>query len=584
MKYHIERLMQVALKQLQETGELPAIPAFIEIDTTKDKQYGDFASNIALILAKLAQKKPCDIAKRIIQMLPPSSYLQKVEIAGPGFINFFLSLQALNEVVVKIITEKEAFGRCKMGRGKRILLEFLSANPTGPLHVGHGRHAVFGAVLSNLLDAVGFKTYREYYINDVGHQVDILIISIWLRYLALCGEKINFPRNAYQGDYVIGIARAIYEQHRLHFHEDIQPIFADLPIEGVEDEESDLYMDKLIARVKTKLGDKYQAVFNLGLENILADIREDLAEFHIHFDNWFSERQFIATDAVDKLLETLKESAHVYEKDGALWFRATDFNDEKDRVLVRSNGERTYFANDIAYHLYKFDRGFDIAIDVFGSDHHGYVQRMKGAVEAAGIDSERLIQLLVQFVTLYRGGEQIHMSTRGGHFVTLRELREEVGNDAARFFYIMRRNEQHMDFDLDLAKAQSNDNPIYYVQYAYARICSVFKQLEERHIEYSEANGLSHLDLLVEPQERELLNTLLRYPDMIISAALQYEPHLLTHYLRDLAADFHAYYNSHQFLVDDVALRDARLALITATRQTLLNGFNLLGITAPESM
>lgn len=584
MKHHIERLMQIALKQLQEAGELPAIPAFIEIDTTKDKQYGDFASNIALILAKIAQKKPCDIARRIIQMLPPSPYLQKVEIAGPGFINFFLSLQALNEVVVKVLTEKETFGRCKMGRGKRILLEFLSANPTGPLHVGHGRHAVFGAVLSNLLDAVGFKTYREYYINDTGHQVDILVVSIWLRYLALCGEDIVFPANAYQGDYVIGIARAIYEQHRLHFHEKAKPLFQDLPSDQAHGGDNEIYMDAIIERVKTSLGDKYQAVFNLGLENILADIREDLAEFHVHFDNWFSERQFIATDAVDKLLETLKESAHVYGEDGALWFRSTDFNDEKDRVLVRSNGQRTYFANDIAYHLYKFERGFDIAIDVFGADHHGYVQRMKGAVEAAGIDSERLIQLLVQFVTLYRGGEQIHMSTRGGNFVTLRELREEVGNDAARFFYIMRRNEQHVDFDLDLAKAQSNENPVYYVQYAYARIASVFKQLTERHFEYNEANGLAHLDLLSEPHERELLNTLSRYPDMIISAALQYEPHLLTNYLRDMAADFHAYYNSHQFLVADAALRDARLALISATRQTLLNGFNLLGITAPESM
>jgi arginyl-tRNA synthetase len=585
MKQYIERLMQIALKQLQESGELPAIPAFIEIDATKDKQHGDFASNIALILAKLAQRKPCEIAARIIEMLPPSPYLEKVEIAGPGFINFFLSLQALNEVVGKVLAEGETYGRCKMGRGKRILLEFLSANPTGPLHVGHGRHAAFGAVLSNLLDAVGFKTYKEYYVNDIGHQTDILTVSIWLRYLALCGETIGFPANAYQGDYVISIARAIYEQHRFHFHAPIKPVFENLPPDAAHGGDDEVCMDTLIEHVKHVLGDKYQAVFNLGLENILADIREDLAEFHVHFDNWFSERQFITSDTmVDKLLEKLKESEHVYEEDGALWFRATHFNDEKDRVLVRSNGQRTYFANDIAYHWYKFERGFDIAINVFGSDHHGYVARMKGAVEAANIDSERLIQLLVQFVTLYRGGEQIHMSTRGGNFVTLRELREEVGNDAARFFYIMRRNEQHMDFDLDLAKAESNENPVYYVQYAYARICSVFKQLEERHIVYDEAHGLSHLHLLSQSQERELLNTLLRYPDMIVSAALQYEPHLLTNYLRDLAADFHAYYNAHQFLVDDVALRNARLSLIVATRQTLLNGFNLLGISAPECM
>jgi arginyl-tRNA synthetase len=537
-----------------------------------------------MILAKLAEKPAHEIAERIIQTLPPSPYLQKVDIAGPGFINFFLSPQALNEVVVQILTEKERFGRCKLGRGKRILLEFLSANPTGPLHVGHGRHAVFGAVLSNLLDAVGFKTYKEYYVNDIGRQMDILTVSIWLRYLALCGEDIHFPSNAYCGGYVIGIARAIYEQHRLHFNEKAENIFADLPPDEAHGGDKETYIHALIERVKSLLQDKYQAIFNLGLENILADIREDLAEFDIHFDNWFSERQFIATDEVDKLLLKLKESQHVYEQDGALWFRATDFEDEKDRVLVRSNGQRTYFANDIAYHLNKLERGFDIAINVFGSDHHGYVPRVTAAVQASGIDAERVIHLLVQFVTLYRGQEQVHMSTRCGNFVTLRALRNEVGSDAARFFYVMRRNEQHMDFDLELAKEQSNANPVYYVQYAYARICSVFKQLEERHIHFEEANGLSHLSLLVMPHERELLNTLLRYPDMIVSAALQYEPHLLTNYLRDLAADFHAYYNSHQFLVEDAALRDARLALIAATRQTLLNGFNLLGITAPENM
>src|SRR5579885_3666268 len=337
-------------------------------------------------------------------------------------------------------------------------------------------------------------------------------------------------------------------------------------------------------RAKALLGDKYEPVFILGLDNVLADIRDDLAEFGVHYDNWFSERQFISTDVVDKLLDKLKESGHVYEQDNGLWFKSTEFGDEKDRVLVRSNGQRTYFANDVAYHLSKFERGFDIAIDIFGADHHGYVPRMKAAMEASGINPERLVHLLLQFVTLYRGGSQVQMSTRSGTFVTLRELREEVGNDAARFFYVMRKGEQHIDFDLDLAKAQSNENPVYYVQYAFARICSVFKQLAERNLSYDEANGLSHLSLLSQPHERQLLNTISRYPDMIVNAALHYEPHQLTNYLRDLAADFHAYYNSHQFLVEDTGLRNARLALVTATRQTLLNGFNLLGISAPESM
>ena len=584
MKQHIESLVQIAVKQLQESGELPAIPAFIQIDITKDKQHGDFASNIALILAKPAQKKPRDIAERIIQALPPSPYVQKVEVAGAGFINFFLSTQALNDVVANIITEKETYGRCKMGRGKRILVEFLSSNPTGPLHVGHGRHAAFGAVISNLLDAVGFKAYREYYVNDAGRQMDILAVSVWLRYLAECGEAVVFPSNAYRGDYVIDIAKAIHEMHADHFHVSAQDVFTDLPADEPQGGDKEIYIDAVITRAKMRLGEKYEAIFDLGLENILADIRDDMTEFGVHFDHWFSERQFVATQSVDQLLEKLKDSGHTYERDQALWFRSTDFGDEKDRVLIRSNGQHTYFANDAAYHINKFERGFDIAIDIFGSDHHGYVPRVKAAIQAVEINPERLQHLLVQFVTLYRNGEQVQMSTRSGSFVTLRELRAEVGNDAARFFYVMRKCEQHMDFDLDLAKSQSNENPVYYVQYAYARICSVFKQLAERNIQFDEPNGVAHLDLLTQPQERQLLNTLSHYPDMIIKAALHYEPHLLTNYVRDLAADFHAYYNSHQFLVDDVALRDARLALVIATRQTLLNGFNLLGINAPESM
>lgn len=584
MKQQIENLLQLAVKQLQEAGELPAIPAFIQVEPTKDKQHGDFASNIALVLAKPAQKKPREIAERIKQVLSASPYVEKVEIAGPGFINFFLSPQALNDIVARILAEKENFGRNKMGRGKRILVEFVSSNPTGPLHVGHGRHAAYGGVVANLLDAVGFKSYREYYVNDAGRQMDILGVSIWLRYLSQCGEEIVFPANGYRGDYVSGIARAIYDQHGKHFHVPAQKVFADLPPDEPQGGDKELYIDAIVARTKQLLGDKYQAVFDLGLQNILADIREDLVEFGINYDNWFSERQFIATGVVDRLLKQFEANGHVYEQDGALWFRSTDFGDEKDRVLVRSNGQRTYFANDVVYHLNKFERGFDIAIDILGADHHGYFPRIRAAIQASGINPERLAHLLVQFVTLYRGSEQVPMSTRGGNFVTLRELRKEVGNDAARFFYVMRKCEQHMDFDLDLAKAQSNENPVYYVQYAYARICSVFKQLSERNLTFEEANGVAHLDLLAAPHERQLLNTLSRYPDIIINAALHYEAHQLTNYLRDLATDFHAYYNSHQFLVDDKPLRDARLALITATQQTLLNGFNLLGITAPKSM
>src|SRR3990167_965237 len=540
MKQHIENILQSAIQQLQAQGELPIIPAFVEVDATKDKTHGDFASNIALILAKPAQKNPRDIAEHILNILAPSPYIEKIEIAGPGFINFFLSAKVLHEVIVKILHEKENYGRCKIGRDKNVLMEFLSSNPTGPLHVGHGRHAAFGAVVSNLLDAVGFKTYREYYVNDAGRQMDILAVSVFLRYLSVCGNEIYFPLNAYRGEYVTDIAKTIVKQHQKRFVVDAKALYHNLP---QDEDDKDIYIDAMINRVKQLLSDRYQVVFDIGLNTILADMRDDLTEFGVHYDNWFSERAFVKSDIVDQLIEKLKAKGHVYEREGALWFRSTDFHDVKDRVLVRSNGQRTYFANDAAYHLHKFERNFDIALDIFGADHHGYIPRMKAAIEALGINPERLVYILVQFVTLYRGGQQVQMSTRGGNFVTLRELRREIGNDVARFFYVMRKSEQHMDFDLDLAKAASNENPVYYVQYAYARISSIFKQLKEKNLSYNEQDGLSHLHLLTQAEERQLLTTLSHYPDMIINAALQYEPHQLTNYLRELSTHFHAYYN-----------------------------------------
>lgn len=585
MKQHIEQLLNIALKHLQETEELPGIPAYIQVEPTKDKSHGDFATNIALILAKPAQKKPRDMAEHIVKALPASPYVQQVAVAGPGFINFFLSPQALFDVVPRILQEETAFGRSKMGREKKVLVEFVSSNPTGPLHVGHGRHGAYGSVVCNLLDAVGFDVSREYYVNDAGRQMDILTTSIWLRYLGLCGEEVSFPANGYKGDYVNDIARSLKEKHGNDFVVSKEQVTEHLPLDEPQGGDKEAYIDAMILRAKQVLGHKYDVIFDHGLAGILADISEDLAEFGVQYEDWFSERRFVTTtQAVEKLLAKLRESEHIYEREGATWFRSTDFDDEKDRVLERRNGSRTYFANDAAYHLNKFDRGFDIVIDIFGSDHHGYVPRMKAAMEACGINPERLIHLLVQFVSLYRGGEQVAMSTRGGDFVTLRELREEVGNDAARFFYVMRKYDQHIDFDLDLAKSASNENPVYYVQYAHARICSVFKQLADRQLLFDEAEGLAHLELLVAPQERQLLNVLSRYPDVIVDAALQYEPHLLTNYLRELAGAFHTYYNSQHFIVDDARLRNARLALIVAIRQTLQNGFGILGISAPESM
>lgn len=590
MKHHIENLLQIAVKQLQELGNFPALPPVIQIEATRDKRHGDFAANIALVLAKAAQQKPRDVAQRIVDSLPASPYVTRVEIAGPGFINFFLSTDALNQVISKILSEKQQFGRSEIGRHKKVLIEFVSSNPTGPLHVGHGRHAAFGAVIGNLLDCVGFDVYREYYVNDGGRQMDIVAASVWLRYLTLCGEQLTFPANGYQGEYVTDIARAIMAQHHRHFFIAAEFIFKDLPLDAPQGGDKEIYIDAVIERAKSLLGpDKYAIIFDLTLDNILTEIREDLAEFGVHFDNWFSERQLVSnttstSNVMEHLLNKLRENGHLYEQEGAIWFRSTALGDEKDRVLVRSNGQCTYFANDVAYHITKFERGFDLAIDIFGADHHGYVPRMKAAMMVSGINPERLIYLLLQFVSLYRGEQQLAMSTRGGNFVTLRELRTEVGNDAARFFYVMRKCEQHIDFDLELAKSQSNENPVFYVQYAHARICSVLRQLAERHLVLDIRLGEQHLNLLIEEHERELLNTLSRYPDVITQAAIQYEPHQLTNYLRDLAANFHAYYNSHQFLVDNELLRNARLALILAVKQVLVNGFQLLGIKAPETM
>lgn len=584
MKQHVEELIQTAVTALQSANDLPDVSTDIQVEGTRDKQHGDFATNVALMLAKPARRKPREIADLIIKTLPESNYVDKVEVAGPGFINFFLSPEALTVIVPTILEQAEHFGESQVGEGKRVLVEFVSSNPTGPLHVGHGRHAAFGAVVCNLLHAIGYDVYREYYVNDAGRQMDILAVSLWLRYLSLWDDTLYFPSNAYRGAYVKKMADALKHSHGDAFNVESAAIFKDLPDDEPQGGDKEIYIDAVIGRAKALLGEQYVTVFDFALNEILMDIKSDLADFGVTFDHWFSERELVQSNVVTHLLEILKENGHTYEQDGALWFKATAFGDEKDRVLVRKNGVHTYFTNDVAYHLSKFERGTDVAIDIFGSDHHGYVPRMRAAMEASGIDKERLVYLFGQFVTLYRGGEQVQMSTRGGEFVTLRELRDEVGNDAARFFYVMRKYDNHIDFDLDLAKSKSNENPVYYVQYAYARICSVFRQLQERQRSFNVANGVKHLALLTTPEERDILNTLSKYPDMIMKGAMQYEPHLLTNYLRDLASHFHAYYNSSHFIVDDQNVCDARLSLVSAVKQVLINGFKLLGISAPEAM
>src|SRR3989344_2900453 len=605
MKQHLAELLAQALAGLRAAGELATDGEVrVDVEPTKSKEHGDFACNVALALAKAARAKPRELAEHIVKALPVSPFVAKVEIAGPGFINFFLKQNAYQQVIAQILDAGAGYGRSTVGAGKRVQVEFVSANPTGPLHVGHGRGAAYGAAVADLLAATGFSVHREYYVNDAGRQMDILATSVWLRYLELCGEKFIFPTNAYKGDYVYDIGATLHrengdaqgranvaggrmpgatDQHPFHFP--AAKIFDGVPADEPQGGDKEKHIDALIERCKALLGPQgYRTLFDLGLNVILDDIRRDLKEFGVVYDEWYSERALVETGAADRAIERLKKSGHAYEKDGALWFRSTDYGDEKDRVLVRDNGQKTYFAHDIAYHMDKLERGFERVIDIWGADHHGYVPRVKAALAALGLDPAKLDVLLVQFAILYRGGEKAQMSTRSGEFVTLRELRAEVGNDAARFFYVLRKCEQHMDFDLDLAKSQSNDNPVFYIHYAHARVHSVFRQLKEKGFTRDRARGDGGLDRLNEPHEQALMATLARYPEMVETAALAHEPHVLAYYLRELANDFHAYYNAHTFIVDDAQLRDARLNLIDATRQVLANGLGLLGVSAPETM
>ncbi|MEQ1558933.1 MAG: arginine--tRNA ligase, partial [Methyloglobulus sp.] len=546
---------------------------------------GDFASNLAMVLAKPAKLNPRQLAEKLVSALPEDSAIVKVDIAGPGFINFFMDQRSQFDIVRQIHAQGSDFGRSQVGAGKKIQVEFVSANPTGPLHVGHGRGAAYGSVVADLLTAVGFSVHREYYVNDAGRQMDILATSIWLRYLEECGEPVRFPDNGYRGDYVSDIARDVYRNAK----DDYRRPF-DLVLEGIPEDESqggdkEAHIDGLINKAKTLLGTTdYRKVFQVGLNNILEDIKQDLQGFGVDYQEWFSEQHLMDDGSVELALKRLQVAGHLYEKDGATWFASSPFGDEKDRVVRRENGQYTYFASDIAYHMNKLDRGFDQIIDIWGADHHGYIPRVKAAIQALGADADKLKVLLVQFATLYRGEEKVQMSTRSGEFVTLRQLRDEVGKDAARFFYVMRRSEQHMDFDLHLATSKTNENPVFYVQYAHARVCSVLRQLVEKGFTRDLVSGMDALDKLTEEHELSLLSTLERYPEMLERAALTHEPHQLILYLRELANAFHTYYNAHQFLVEDASLRNARINLVCAVKQVLANGLTLLNINTPESM
>lgn len=551
MKEKIRSLVQDAAQRAFSSGSLPSrdFPDF-EIEVPRFAAHGDFSANIAMVGAKVQKLAPRKIAEILLSHLSDSSgILEKTEIAGPGFINFYLKPSAWIPVLKTILENGETWGRCQMGQGTKVQVEFVSANPTGPLHVGHGRGAAVGDTLARILSACGFDVEKEYYVNDSGRQIRTLGRSVWLRVKELSGEKTEFPEDCYQGDYIKDLAHEARE------------LFPELQTLGDEE------------------GIALCAPF--AAKKILAGIRGDLENFGVFHDVWFSEQSLYDSGAVDDVLKNLEKTGHVYEKDGARWFRTTDYGDEKDRVVIRNNGITTYFASDIAYHKNKFERGFHRVIDVWGADHHGYIKRIKAAVAATGTDPDRFEVSLVQFVSLLRGGLPVSMSTRSGEFETLSAVLDEVGRDAARFFFLMRSHETALDFDLELAKKKNNENPVFYVQYVHARIASILRKAAETGFGMEENPSL---DFLKENEEIVLIKEMSRFPEVVAVSGRNLEPHRIVFYLMDLAAAFHSYYNLHKVLGEDQALSAARLLLIRAVQQVIFNGLFLLGVSAPEEM
>ncbi len=562
-----------------------------EVERSRDPSHGDYATNVALRHAKAARRNPRQLAEAIIAALPADAAVARVEIAGPGFINFHLSLAAYHAEIARVLERGAAYGHRAPGGGEKMLLEFVSANPTGPLHVGHGRHAAYGAALGNLLLAAGHSVDREYYINDAGRQVDILAVSVWLRYLERLGETVPFPSNGYKGEYLLPIAAALEDEAGTTLGRAGGEVSAGLPPDAPAGGDKELYIDAVIGRARALLGEAgFLQVVEHALAGMVADIRDDLGAMGVHFDHWFSERSLASSGAIDEALRRLAAHGHTYRKDGALWFRATAFGDDEDRVVERENGVRTYFASDIAYHLDKRLRGYGRLIDVLGADHHGYVARVRGGLAAMGEPPDCLEVQLLQLVNLYRGGEKVAMGKREGNFVTLRQLRGEVGNDACRFYFVMRSHDQALDFDLELAKSRTTENPVFYIQYAHARVASVLRQLADRGLTYDPARGRAALGRLGEAHERRLMVAVSRLPEVIELAAASRAPHTLVNYLRELATDFHGAYSAgnenpaFRVIVDDAELRDARLALVIAARQAIRNGLAILGVSAPETM
>ena len=585
MKDAVRSAVDSALTRLSSDERLPAdclIPDF-QVEVPKNPDHGDFSCNIAMLLARSAKRPPRELASDLAANLCENPAFSAVNVAGPGFINFVCADAQVFAVVHQVLKSEAAYGRSDAGSGRRVQVEFVSANPTGPLHIGHGRGAAIGSAVAALLEATGHSVTREYYVNDAGRQMDILALSVFLRRMELSGLPVELPLNAYQGDYILEIAQQIEPEI---VTKDLGGRWQDWVVFAKSQTEADdeATLDVLIAGARQVLGDEsFRQIRRVAKDSILQGIRSDLAHFGVEFDVWFSEESLSDQRKVEHAVAALEDRGYLFKDGGAKWFRSTDFGDEKDRVVVRENGSITYFASDIAYHLVKFTRGFSEVINIWGADHHGYVARVKAALSALGLDPGRLDVLLVQFAALVRGGEHVAMSTRSGEFVTLSDLVNEVGPDAARFFYVMRRSDQHLEFDLDLATSQNNENPVYYVQYAHARIASVFRQCEQRGLPIGTLAS-SNSSALGQPAERRLAFLLWQYPELLLTASREREPHLITQFLRDLATEFHGYYNGTKILDEDIEVRTARLALIRATQQVLANGLQLLAISAPEEM
>ena len=580
MKDNIKKTLSEILEDLYSQVEPEIKNLKISIQDNKEKEHGDLATNIAMVLAKPLKKNPKEIAEEIKQNFVLDEKIIKIEVAGPGFLNFFLSKDSYGEILEQIQKENKDFGKSDSKQSK-VLIEYVSSNPTGPLHVGHGRGAVFGSVLSSLLEEAGFEVDQEYYVNDFGRQMNILAASVWIRYCQLFSSEIKMMQQGYQGDYLLPVAKKLKDEKSDSLFKIEESLIEKLTSEDQDDE----FTDQLVESLRVILKEEFQYIREFALSEILHLIKADLEQCGVHHNAWFSESSLYGNDGgtdskVDGSIEELKSRGFIYEEGGAIWFKSSSLGDDKDRVLKRGNGEYTYFASDVAYHLDKYDRGYDRVINVWGSDHHGYLPRVRAAMDACDRDINKLEVIFIQFANLVKAGKKVSMSTRSGDFITLNELMNEVTTEAARFFYINRKADQHLEFDLDLAKEQSKDNPLYYIQYAHARICSVLRKAENEFEDFDSVE----LTLLGSEKEIEILKLLRQYPQLIERAAKAGEPHLLCYFLRDLSGVFHSYYNSEKFLIEDKELMTSRLFLLKGVKQVIANGLRVLGIKAPEEM